>query len=287
MDVQRALSHCERVTRAHSSSFTLGSSLFPPGKRRAVRVLYAVCRAGDDAVDAAPGAEAARRDLERWWAGVERAYAGAPRPAPLELALAWVLERHELPRHGFEELRRGFETDLGSPRLQTLDELRLYCRRVAGAVGWLVAPIAGYRGGDATLDHARELGEAMQLTNVLRDVGEDLALDRCYLPAERLEHHGVSLAALRRGELPDGYVALLEELAGLARGLYRQGWKGIPSLEGSASLAVGVAALNYEGILRKLRQNGWDNLTRRAHLRPVERLATIPRAVLGARGLRA
>ena len=121
----------------------------------------------------------------------------------------------------------------------------------------------------------------MQLTNILRDVGEDLRMGRCYLPRELLAKHGVTHSDLSAGVVTPGYVALLEELSEHASALYRQGWQGIPKLNGVAATAVGVAALNYEGILQKLRQNGFDNLTRRAYLRPVERLVLIPKAVYG------
>jgi len=283
MTIDDAVAACTQITRAHSSTFFLGSRLFTGARRQGVTVIYAVCRDGDNAVDDASDPHQGRDRPEAWWAGVERAYAGTPNPdQPTEVGLAWVLERFEVPRAAFEELYLGLESDLSVPDFQTDEELMLYCRRVAGVVGWLVAPIAGYSGGQATLDRALALGQAMQLTNVLRDVGEDLAMGRCYLPAALRERHGVDLDELRRGIVSPGYVALLEELAERAHELYREGWRGIPQLHGVARSAVGVAALNYEAILRKLRQNRYDNLTKRAYLRPIERLVLIPRAVVGA-----
>ncbi len=275
-----AVGYCTQLTRTHSSTFYLGSRLFPPTERQAVSVVYAVCRSGDDAVDEAPSKEAARARLLVWQEHVERAYAGAPRSgAFLEVGLCWVLERFDVPKSAFEELYLGLESDLGEQCFETLDDLLLYCRRVAGVVGLLIAPVAGYRGGAETLSSALALGAAMQLTNILRDVGEDLRMGRCYLPNELLVKHGVTRAALKAGAVTPGYIALLGELTEYAGSLYRQGWQGIPKLNGVAATAVGVAALNYEGILQKLRQNGYDNLTRRAYLRPVERLVLIPRAV--------
>lgn len=282
MTVSEAVEHCTRLTRAHSSTFYLGSRLFPGDKRQAVSVIYAVCRSGDDAVDETADPVEARRALRQWWGAIDRAYAGRPDPdSPLEVGLASVLERYDVPVHAFEELYLGLCSDLEPQRIASLDELMLYCRRVAGVVGWLIAPIAGYRGGAETLDQAMALGQAMQLTNILRDVGEDLGRGRCYLPQERLDRHGVTLDDLHLGLVTPGYVALLEELADRTHRLYRRGWQGIPRLHGVTATAVGVAALNYEGILRKLRQNGWDNLTRRAYLRTYERIALIPRAVVG------
>ena len=280
-----AVAYCTQLTRAHSSTFYLGSRLFPPTERQAVSVVYAVCRSGDDAVDEAPSSEAAHARLLVWQEHVERAYAGTPRSgAFLEVGLHWVLERFNVPKSAFDELYLGLESDLSEQCFETLDELMVYCRRVAGVVGLLVAPVAGYRGGDETLQSALALGEAMQLTNILRDVGEDLQMGRCYLPRELVQKHGVTRAALEAGQVTPGYIALLEELSEHASALYRQGWEGIPKLNGVAATAVGVAALNYEGILQKLRQNGFDNLTQRAYLRPVERLVLIPKAVYGVYG---
>jgi 15-cis-phytoene synthase len=277
--LEQAVEHCVALTRQHSSTFYLGSRLFGPQERRAVSVVYAVCRTGDDAVDEVRTAEGRAR-LAAWWETVERAYAGSPRrDAPLEVGLAWVLERYPIEKGAFEELYLGLESDLGPQLIHSLEDLMLYCRRVAGVVGLMIAPVAGYDGGDDTLLDALALGQAMQLTNILRDVGEDLDRGRCYLPESHLERYGVALSDLRSGTISEGYVALLEDLAHLAHRLYRLGWRGIPNLHGAAKAAVGVAALNYEGILHKLRQNRYDNLTRRAFLRPHERLALIPRAM--------
>jgi 15-cis-phytoene synthase len=282
MTYEMAFAECARLTRRHSSTFFLGSNFFRGDRRRAVLAVYAACRLGDDAVDGATDVPTGRRRLEAWSQGVERAFAGRPDPAvAFEVALAWTCERFPLPRAAFDELALGLATDLEPVDMATLEAFMLYCRRVAGVVGWLVAPIAGYRGGDDTLDAAMALGQAMQITNVLRDVGEDLSLGRMYLPRELRERYGVDVELLRQGQVHAGYVALLEDLGGRAHALYRHGWRGVPRLHGSASLAVGVAALNYEAIVHKLRRNGYDNLTRRAYLRPHERLALIPRALAG------
>ena len=277
--VEEAVAYCSRLTKAHSSTFYLGSRLFPTEQRKAVSVIYAVCRSGDDAVDEAPTPESGRRRLEAWWAQVERAYAGAPAAnEPLEIGLSWVLENYAVPKEALGELYLGLTSDLDAACPETMEDLMLYCRRVAGVVGLLISPIAGYSGGAETLLNALALGQAMQLTNILRDVGEDLEMGRCYLPTELLKKYAVDVDDLRAGRVTEGYIALLEELAGLTHKLYRLGWQGIPKLNGVAATAVGVAALNYEAILHKLRQNGYDNLTRRAHLKTYERIALIPKA---------
>lgn len=279
-DVAAAIAHCEALTKAHSSTFYLGSRLFPRRQRQAVSVVYAVCRSGDDTVDEVSNSQQGRKQLDRWWQQVEASYAGqVDSRQPLAVALAWVLEHYDVPKTAFHELYLGLQSDLSQPHFSSMAELMLYCRRVAGVVGFMIAPIAGYQGGEKTLEHALALGKAMQLTNILRDVGEDFARGRCYLPAELLAHYQVDIQQLQAGEVSQNYVALLEQLFSLTHKLYRQGWAGIPQLYGTASIAVGVAALNYEGILRKVKQNSYDNLNKRAYLKTHERLALIPRAV--------
>jgi 15-cis-phytoene synthase len=285
MTLDDAISYCTKLTKDHSSTFYLGSRLFAAQERKAVSVVYAVCRSGDDAVDEAPNYSLAFDNLRLWWENIERAYSGQPRRnQPLELSLAWVLENYDIPKQAFEELYLGLDSDLRPQPYESVEDLMLYCRRVAGVVGWLIAPIAGFRGGEETLSHALALGQAMQLTNILRDVGEDLEKGRCYLPKELLLKHNVSVNDLRSGLVNENYIVLLEDLADIASSLYRQGWQGIPRLKGAGKTAVGVAALNYESILTKLRQNNYDNLTKRAHLKTFERIALIPRAVYSVYG---
>lgn len=287
-----ALARCAELARAHSTTFSWGARLFPAPERRAVLAVYAACRAGDDAVDEAPpGTDPAAR-LAAWWAGIERAYAGAPAGGDArEEALAWVLERYEVPFEAFRELHLGLLSDVGRERIETVAELMRYCRRVGGVVGWMIVPIATGRDRaalrrDALRRDALALGEAMQLTNILRDVGEDLRRGRLYLPREMLDRHGVREEELRAGVVTDRYVALVRSLARRAERRYRQGWRSIPRLGGRPALAVGLAAEQYRAILGKLQRNGYDNLTRRASLTRVERLALAPIAaarVVGGR----
>jgi len=280
MHLSEALAYCKRLTKKHSSTFYLGSQLFPKKQRQAVSVVYAVCRSGDDAVDEVSCAVEGRERLEQWWQHIENVYSDSiDTSQPLEVALSWVLESYDVPKEAFRELYLGFESDLAMPEFLTMNELMLYCRRVAGVVGFMISPIAGYTGGKETLDQALALGQAMQLTNVLRDVGEDFRRERCYLPKELLEKYDIDVSQLRAGQFDSNYVALLQELFDVTHQLYKKGWQGIPKLKGMGSFAVGVAALNYEGILRKLEQNHYDNLNQRAYLRTSERLLLIPKAI--------
>lgn len=260
------------IIRRHSATFYYGSLLFRGEARKGAWAVYSACRVGDDAVDQSTDA---LRDLDVWWSGIERAYAGAPEQG-WEEGLAWALERWEIPLHAFRDMRQGFLTDLSLGHLETLDELYAYCYQVAGTVGLMIAPIGG--AGPEGHQAAIRLGQAMQLTNCLRDVGEDLALGRVYLPAELMRKHGVGLEDLRQGRVTGQYVALMRELAREARGFYRDGLRGLRHLENGRG-AVALAALQYQGILDKLELRGWDNLNSRASLSGLERVMLLPRAI--------
>jgi phytoene synthase len=266
------------LVRCYSATFFLGSLLFPKEARKGAWAVYAACRVGDEAVD---GEAAGREALDAWWAGVERAYGGRPR-ADWERGLAWALERWPIPLEAFRDMREGFLTDLGPVRFQKEEELLLYCSRVAGTVGRMILPIAG--GARELEEQAVSLGQAMQLTNILRDVGEDLTQSRLYLPLDLLRRYGVREEDLLQGRLGPEYRALMAHLEALARSLYRKGLTGLKGLRVGRG-AIALAALQYQAILDKLRLSGYDNLRRRAHLKPWERLKLLPRAYfLGWRG---
>ncbi len=260
------------IIRRHSATFYYGSLLFWGEARKGAWAVYAACRIGDDAVDESSNPLA---NLNEWWGGIERAYAGAPREG-WEVALAWALQRWDIPKQAFADMKEGFLADLNPVRLETLEELYTYCYRVAGTVGLMIAPIGG--AGEAGRDAAIKLGQAMQLTNCLRDVGEDLALGRVYLPAELMHKHGVSIEDLHQGCISPRYVALMRELALEARRLYREGLAGLKYLQTGRG-AIALAALQYQGILDKLELNGWDNLSRRASLSGLERVLLLPKAI--------
>lgn len=264
------------VIRQYSATFYYGSLLFRGEARKGAWAVYAACRIGDNAVDDSSQPEA---DLEAWWQGLERAYAGHPQ-SNWEVALDWALQRFEIPLEAFAHMRQGFETDLGLVRMESQTQLMQYCYQVAGTVGRMIAPLGGANLPEAELAAVR-LGQAMQLTNCLRDVGEDLGMGRIYLPTDLLAEYRISLDDLHQGRVTPEYVALLQRLATEARRLYREGLAGLRYLH-QGRAAVALAAFQYQGILDKLEQSGFDNLNRRAALRPHERLLLLPRAILAS-----
>ncbi|PNY80102.1 phytoene/squalene synthase family protein [Deinococcus koreensis] len=271
------------MTRAHSKTFFLGSRFFPARQRQAVWAVYAACRCGDDIADESAG-DHAQAALSDWWERTQRAFQGQPGRDPVDRALAWAVSTYAIPLSAFQELHEGLLMDVRGHTFEDMRDLSLYCRRVAGVVGFMIAPISGYQGGSGTLDHALKLGQAMQLTNILRDVGEDLERGRVYLPASLMARHGVSRQSLERGEVTPEYRALMQELSALAREWYAQGRAGIPMLHGSAKLAVATAARAYEGILDDLARNDFDNFGRRAYVSGPRKLLLLPQVWWELRG---
>ncbi|CAM4155661.1 phytoene/squalene synthase family protein [Deinococcus marmoris] len=273
----QAVDHCRDVTRDHSKTFFLGSRLFPLRQRQAVWAVYAACRTGDDIADEST-ADSVSAELDAWWGRIQNAFAGRPGPDPVDTALAWATRTYPIPLSAFAELHDGLQMDLGDHVYRNMDDLTLYCRRVAGVIGFMIAPVSGFSGGEKTLQHALMLGQAMQLTNILRDVGEDLTRGRVYLPQSLLTEYGVTRADLERGVVTPEYRALMAHLCALARDWYAEGRAGIPCLHGSARLAVATAARAYEGILDDLERAGYDNFNRRAYVSGTRKLLMLPRA---------
>lgn len=267
------------VIREHSTTFWLGTCLMSGDRRRAARAIYAACRIGDDAADLHPRP---REAVAHWQTRIERAYLGRP-VEPWERALAWTVRRYDVPRRAFDALADGFRSDLGHVRMTTLDELDRYCFRVAGTVGLMIAPICG-ADGPAAEAAADQLGRAMQLTNCLRDVGEDLARDRVYLPAELMAANGVTVADLRADRRTVGYRRLMEDLAHEAEQRYEIGLAGLHHLRHHRT-AIAYAALQYRGILDELRASGFDNLRRRAVVPARRRAILLGTAVTTARAV--
>ncbi|GGJ18392.1 phytoene/squalene synthase family protein [Deinococcus roseus] len=272
----QALKVCRDITRQHSKTFYLGSKFFPAKQRLAVWAVYATCRTGDDIADESLP-HLAPQKLEQWWETTRSALQGHPLEDDVSQALTWAAHQYPLPHEAFHELYLGLRMDLDETSYQTMADLELYCRRVAGIVGLMVSPICGYQGGEETLQKALKLGMAMQLTNILRDVGEDLQeRGRLYLPSELLQQFGVTEQMLQKGVVTPEYQRLMQHLIALARSWYQEGRTGIPCLQGSGRLAVAVAARAYEGILDSLEQNGYNNFSQRAQVSGLQKLLMVP-----------
>ena len=239
------LEACREAIRAGSLSFHAASRLLPPRVRNPALVLYAFCRLADDAVDfaAEPGGAVLRLSGR-----LEAVYAGRPANAPADRAFAEVVERTEMPRALPEALLEGLAWDADGRRYDTLSDLLDYAARVAGSVGAMMCVLMGVR--DAhTLARACDLGLAMQLTNVARDVGEDAALGRIYLPRDWLDEEGVDPARLlARPEASAELAAVVRRLLDAAHALYRRSEVGIGHLPVAARPGIWAARSIYAGI---------------------------------------
>jgi len=247
-----------RVTRASGTNFYYAFRVLPEEKRRAIYALYAFCRVVDDCVDEEGGA--GEEGLRRWLTEVHRAYAGAPE-TELGRELAETVTRFPIPRGAFEEIVAGCRMDLTTSRYPTFADLRVYCERVASAVGLASIEIFGYDD-PRTRDYAVELGLALQLTNILRDVGADAARDRVYLPIEDLARFAVSVEELlgaARGASPSrpaGLDRLLAFEADRARSHYAAAAKALPEGDRRSMLPAEIMGAIYRAVLEEWARRG-------------------------------
>lgn len=269
----------------HSRSFRFATAFMSARERQRLERVYAWCRYTDDLADG-DGALAdghAWSRLDAWLTLSRRAYAGTPSGiAVVDRAMREMAEA-AVPFRYAEELVLGMRSDLEFRLFSDADSLRVYTYRVAGVVGQWLTELQGVR--DAwVLERAASLGHAMQLTNILRDVGEDLDRGRVYIPLELLTRHGLTIASLdrlRRGEtLPDGYRNLLETMMADAARHYDLAREAMPALPADFRRGVSVAASVYEGILEEIRRNGYDNLRRRARTTTARKLTLAAGALM-------
>ncbi len=273
--LEAAYHHCEAITNIHSRTFFLASALLPPEKRRAARALYAFCRVTDDLVDRAAGSlEDTLAELGAWR---ERTLDPHP-PADQPVALAWAdaRARYGIPVGYAEQLIDGVARDLTIKRYRTFDELAAYSYGVASTVGLMAMHIIGY-GGEHALPYAVKLGVALQITNILRDVAEDYRVGRVYLPAEELEHFGLSEVDIQTGRVDDRWRAFMQFQIDRNRRLYDEALPGIAALKNEGRFAIAAAAELYRAILTDIEANDYDVFSRRAHISTTGKVARLPK----------
>lgn len=264
--------HCEAITRAHARTFALASGFLPPRKRRGAFAVYAFCRLADDIVDRNRAQDPAllATELEAYRAGVREALAGRPE-GPVFRELWRAVSEFHVPADVLEELLNGVASDLKPTRYSTWAELTGYCEGVAASVGSMCTYVFGVVGDDEVREravrYARTLGVAMQLTNILRDVGEDAAIGRCYLPDEDLHAFGLSAdRVLHDPSLKDdpAWARLMHHEVARARALYRAASPGIALLEPDAQRCARACADGYAAILGAIERNNYDSFSVRA-----------------------
>lgn len=275
---------CARITGAHARTFSLASKLLPEGKRRAAYALYAFCRVADDLVDHADGGNvtALRDQLDAYRTALDDALAGRP-SGPIFRELAWVSRTYGVSPAPLFELLDGVARDLVAQRYETWAELEQYCEGVASSVGEMCTYVFGVPAGPAmreqAIRYARTLGTAMQLTNILRDVGEDAQRGRVYLPAEDMARFGLRPDdVLDRGvslALDPAWAQLMAFEVSRARALYEAAMPGIALLDVDAQRCAAACAVGYAGILRAIEAQHYDTLSTRARLGRMARLGIL------------
>lgn len=273
--LRNAYANCEAITACHSKSFHLATRFLPAEKRRAIRAFYAFCRTTDDIVDEP---ESARFSLAEWRRMARRPASSQHDP----VLLAWcdAREQYNVPHHFAEELIDGCEMDLHIRRYQTFDQLQRYCYHVASTVGLISMHIIGSEDGqpfdEETTHHAIQLGVALQLTNILRDVGEDLERGRIYLPLDELADFGLSEADICARRNDNRFKALMRFQIDRTEALYKEHLPGLAMLKADGRMAVAAAILLYRKILGRIVQNDFDVFRVRSRLSTVEKLAALP-----------
>ncbi len=262
--------YCQQKAAASGSSFYYSFLFLPPERRRAITALYAFCREVDDVVDETSDAQLAAARLAWWRVEVANLFAGNPQH-PVTKALLPFIQKYSLSKNHLNEIIDGVEMDLAQTRYLDWPGLERYCYRVAAVVGLLAAGIFGYR--DArTLDYARELGIAFQLTNIIRDVGEDARKNRIYLPMAELKQFGVPAADILNARETPEFGNLLRFEAQRARDCYARAFGALPAEDRKAQRPGLVMAAIYRALLDEIERDGFRVLTRRTSLTPLRKL---------------
>lgn len=282
---QADLAACRRALRHGSKTFLAASLLLPRTVHQPASALYAFCRLADDAVDTDAGArgQAVARLRER----LRAAYAGTPQDDPADRALACVVAQHGIPAALFDALLEGFEWDLDGRRYDTLDQLQEYAARVAGTVGAMMALLMGVRSADG-LARACDLGVAMQLSNIARDVGEDARMGRLYLPRRWLDEAGLDADAwLANPVFTPALGTVVQRLLDAADALYRRVDAGVARLPMSCRPGINAARFMYAAIGHEVARRGLDSVSARARVPRARKAALLVRSfvrLMPARG---
>ena len=262
--------YCQQKAAQSGSSFYYSFLFLPPERRRAITALFAFCREVDDVVDECTDAGVARTKLAWWRNQVAAIYGSAPQH-PVAQALVPVVKTFKLPQARLQDIIDGMEMDLTQRRYADFAALRLYCYRVASVVGLLSAEIFGYSNPE-TLKYAENLGMAFQLTNIIRDVGEDARRDRVYLPLDELARYNVTVADIMHARESDGFRRLMEFQIERALGYYRDAFRSLPAADRKAQRPGLIMAAIYQTLLSEIRADDSKVLTQRTSLTPLRKL---------------
>jgi phytoene synthase len=284
---------CRQITAKYSKTFYLGTLLMPEAKRRAIWAIYVWCRRTDELVDGPAAALTSDETLDHWEANLESIFAGHPLEDP-DVALVDTLEKFPIDIQPFRDMIAGQRMDLYRNRYATFEELELYCYRVAGTVGLMSADVMGvdqsstgapwdrYKELPNPRNEAIALGIANQLTNILRDVGEDARRGRIYLPQEDLELFNYREEDLFAGVNNDQWKQLMQFQIQRARKFYAEAEQGIRHLSKDARFPVWSALMLYRNILTVIEENQYDVFNKRAYVPGWRKFLSLPLAYMYA-----
>ena len=262
--------YCQNKAAASGSSFYYSFLFLPEARRRAITALYAFCREVADVVDETSDSQVAAMSLAWWRTEVGKLFDGTP-THPVTRALEPALQPYGITADYLNEIINGMEMDLTQSRYLDYAGLDRYCYRVAGVVGVLAAGIFGYSN-PRTLDYAKALGTAFQLTNIIRDVGEDARRNRVYLPMDEMKRYGVPAADILNARESDGFRALMKFQTERARAHYANAMDLLPAEDRRTQRPGLIMAAIYSSLLDEIEREGFRVLTQRTALTPVRKL---------------
>ncbi|XVE83660.1 hypothetical protein DITRI_Ditri16bG0104500 [Diplodiscus trichospermus] len=287
--LNEAYDRCGEVCAEYAKTFYLGTLLMTPERRRAVWAIYVWCRRTDELVDGPNASHITPKALDRWEKRLDDLFKGRPYDM-FDAALSDTVSKYPVDIQPFKDMIEGMRLDLRKSRYNNFDELYLYCYYVAGTVGLMTVPVMGIApeskaSTESVYNAALALGIANQLTNILRDVGEDARRGRIYLPQDELARFGLSGDDIFRGQVTDKWRNFMKDQIKRARMFFDEAEKGVPELNAASRWPVWASLLLYRQILDAIEENDYNNFTKRAFVGKAKKFASLPvtyaRALMG------
>ncbi len=279
LNLESAYDICRNITRKEAKNFYYAFLTLPATKRRAIYAAYAFCRHCDDSVDEAISTNAKLKALTELQINLDLTYSGNA-SSPVYVALADVAQRYAIPQDYFQEIIMGVKSDLVKDRFQNFEELKGYCYSVASVVGLICLHIFGYED-DTAKEYAVDLGLAMQLTNIIRDVREDLDMGRVYLPQDELVQFGYTEQDLKNGVRNEAFIELMQFQSQRARKYFEQGFKLLPYLSRRSRACPAVLGALYSNVLDRIEASDYDVLESRVALSAPQKVVITAKTWLG------
>ena len=272
--LKKDIEHCKRIQKKYGKSYYFATRFFPKKQRLATYILYAFFRVPDELVDNGDQFMA-EKNLKQWMAKWQMAYKYKEHEDPVLNAASWIFQEYHIPYEYSESFLKSMLMDLTKKQYNNYAELEKYMYGSAGVVGFMMSYVIGFSDQKA-LEYAQQLGYAMQLTNFLRDIKEDLVLrERIYMPLDELNLYKVTMEDIDSGLVNERFVSFMKFQINRARELYDSSWQGIVYLNKSGRLAVSTASKLYSAILTEIEKNGYDIYTKRARTSFLRKLILI------------